>query len=128
MGGVAAADLVRIRQKPLWDANDPLTVSVRRTFEKCFREVYKSDNCVQLTHKGKDVKKYLITRYLVYDQVIGTKIVGYEAVVEGKSEGKSSLSKVKGYFLTGLTFAPQWTPDAPMSVCNEWATLLSANT
>ena len=57
-----AQDLKRIRTKTLWDKDDPLTVSVRKTFAACFRAVYKADNKVHLLHKTKDQKKYLLTR------------------------------------------------------------------
>ena len=121
--GISPANLTKVRSldssKALWDSinDNPLTAPARKTFEKCFRQVYATDNKVQLIYKTKDQIKFPITREVAgYDG--GSNVVGYNSRVDRKS---TTGRKVLGYYLLGLMFSPQWRADSPMFKCIEWA-------
>ena len=119
--GVKPADLAVVRantdaSKSLWNRNDTKTVKARQQFQRCIRRVWANDNDVQMKYLTKDQKKKLINRKEDYEK--GEEIKGY--INKYSDENR----KLEGYFLRGLHFTPQWTPDSKHIKCIEWATLL----
>jgi hypothetical protein len=119
--GVKPADLAVVRantisSKGLWNTNDAKTLKARQQFAKCIRQVWASENNVQMRYITKDQKKKLIIRHEDFEG--GVEIKGHF------NKYPSDNKKLEGYFLKGLHFAPQWTPDSKHFKCIEWATLL----
>ena len=118
--GVKPEDLAVVRanttaSKGLWNLHDAKTVKAREQFTKCMYQIWPSNN-VLLQYLTKNQQKYLIIRH---DEREGS-----DETKGHINHFKDGLSKVEGYFLKGLHFTPQWTPDSKHIKCIEWATLL----
>jgi len=119
--GVKPSDLERVRDndrmsKALWDKGDASTSLARQQFATCIREVWGAQNHAMMKYITKNQVKNLITRDI--DHQNGTEVAGYKNILHG------GRSKLEGYFLKGLYFAPQWISGCKMAKCIEWAILL----